>query len=44
MLLKVFEIFMARVNDGLEVNNGLNVPLHKRGVPKFATNWEFTAG
>ena len=26
----VFEILRAMVNDGLEVNNGLHVPLHKK--------------
>ena len=28
----VFEILRAMVNDGLEVNNGLHVPSHKKCV------------
>ena len=28
----VFEILRAMVNNGLEVNDGLHVPLHKKGV------------
>ena len=37
----VLEILRAMVNDGLEVNNGLHVPSHKKN--QFATKCKFQA-